>query len=70
MPRDAWPICEKVDFDTYNDELLVGEPSVEPRMVNVPVRLPLPRVTQAGESIFVKQKGLRNSPFERVKVNA
>lgn len=67
---DAWPICEKVDFETYNDELLVGEPTVAPRMENIPVRLPLPRQTQAGESIFVKQKGLRNSPFERVKVDA
>ena len=67
---DAWPICEKIDFEKFNKELLVGEPTVEPRMTNVPVRLPLPRHTQPGESIFVKQKGLRNSPFERVKVNA
>jgi ectoine hydroxylase-related dioxygenase (phytanoyl-CoA dioxygenase family) len=67
---DAWPICEKIDFDKFNKELLVGEPTVAPRMTTVPVRLPLPRITQPGESIFVKQKGLRNSPFERVKVNA
>jgi ectoine hydroxylase-related dioxygenase (phytanoyl-CoA dioxygenase family) len=67
---DAWPICEKIDFEKFNKELLVGEPTVEPRMTNVPVRLPLPRLTQPGESIFVKQKGLRNSPFERVKMNA
>lgn len=68
---DAWPLCEKIDdLDAFNAELIAGEPSIEPRMTNVPVRMPYPRLTQPGESIFVKQKGLRNSPFERVKVNA
>ncbi len=68
---DAWPLCEKIDdLDAFNAELIAGEPSIEPRMIDVPVRMPYPRLTQPGESIFVKQKGLRNSPFARVKVNA
>jgi ectoine hydroxylase-related dioxygenase (phytanoyl-CoA dioxygenase family) len=67
---DAWPICEKVDLDAYNSMLLVGEPTIEPRMTDVPVRLPVPRAAQPGESIFVKQKGLRNSPFRREMMDA
>jgi hypothetical protein len=36
-----------------------------PRLADVPVRLPFPRVLQPSDSIVEKQKGLRNSPFER-----
>jgi ectoine hydroxylase-related dioxygenase (phytanoyl-CoA dioxygenase family) len=67
---DAWPLAEKVDLDAFNARMLVGEPTLEPRLTSVPVRIPYPRLTQPGESIFVKQKGLRNSPFQRVTKEA
>lgn len=66
---DAWPITEKVDFATYNSMMLVGEPC-EPRLADVPVRLPFPALTYPGQSIFVKQAGLKNSPFRREMMNA
>jgi ectoine hydroxylase-related dioxygenase (phytanoyl-CoA dioxygenase family) len=66
---DAWPIADKVDFSTYDDMLLVGEPC-EPRLADVPVRLPFPAVTYPGQSIFVKQAGLKNSPFRKEKEKA
>lgn len=67
---DAWPICEKVDLDVYNSMMIAGEPTLEPRMTKVPVRVPFPRTTQPEESIFVKQAGLRNSPFQRAMMDA
>jgi hypothetical protein len=45
--------------------MMAGKPTIAPRIDSVPVRLPFPRVLKAGDSIFEKQKGVRNSPFER-----
>ena len=58
-----------LDFEAYNQLMMVGEPC-EPRLADVPVRLPFPAVTYPGQSIFVKQAGLKNSPFRKEKVNA
>ncbi len=63
---DAWPLAEKVEDITAFDALMMtGRPTIAPRMANVPVRLPFPRVLGPQSSIFEKQKGLRNSPFQR-----
>ena len=63
---DAWPLTEKVDdIKAFDALIMAGQPTIAPRMADVPVRMPLPRVLQPGDSIFEKQKGLRNSPFER-----
>jgi hypothetical protein len=53
------------DIAAFNALMMTGQPTIAPRIADVPVRLPFPRVLKRGESIFEKQKGLRNSPFER-----
>jgi len=66
---DAWPLQQKMDYETFNTLMVTGEPTVTPRLAPVPVRLPLPRaVSVAGgdkPSIFEKQKPLRNRYFSR-----
>lgn len=65
---DAWPLLGLTDWDTWSnwDEfnacLLRGEPVDEPRLTNVPVRLPLPMREWPG-SIYALQSGLEASPF-------
>src|SRR5439155_1344448 len=38
---DAWPLMGVKDFDEFNSRLLSGDPVIEPRLTNVPVRMPL-----------------------------
>ena len=65
---DAWPLSGLGDWDTwstwdeYNACLLRGDPVTEPRLVDVPVRLPHPARPWPG-SIFALQSDLRSSPF-------
>ena len=65
---DAWPILGLSDFDTWSnwDEfnacLLRGDPVTEPRVTEVPVRLPLPMRPWPG-SIYAIQADLKASPF-------
>jgi phytanoyl-CoA hydroxylase len=55
---DAWPLLGFADgWDRYNSLLVSGEPSVEPRLESVPVRLPLPPASHQG-SIYENQKGM------------
>ncbi len=55
---DAFPIAggmtELTDLDDFNSKLLCGEPTLEPRLTNLPVRIPLPRHTDA-TSIYQSQ---------------
>lgn len=66
---DAWPLTEMPEsLDAFNEMMLVGEIPASPRLAPVPVRLPLPRPPdwlKRRDSIFEKQRGLRNSPFAR-----
>jgi ectoine hydroxylase-related dioxygenase (phytanoyl-CoA dioxygenase family) len=66
---DAWPLTEMPEsLEAFNDMMLVGETPASPRLENVPVRLPLPRPVDwlaRRDSIFEKQRDLRNSPFAR-----
>ena len=65
---DAWPLFGLADWDTwstwdeYNACLLRGEPVTEPRMADVPVRLPHPARPWPG-SIYALQADLSSSPF-------
>lgn len=55
---DAWPLMAfPGTWDEYNALLVTGEPSVEPRLERVPVRLPLPPASHQG-SIYENQKSL------------
>ena len=57
---DAWPIQGSMsrfeDLESYDAKLLCGEPTICPRMADVPVRLPLPGPEKGG-SIYENQKG-------------
>jgi ectoine hydroxylase-related dioxygenase (phytanoyl-CoA dioxygenase family) len=53
---DAWPLLGlKEGIDRFNDQLLVGEPSLAPRLADVPVRMPLPPAEHQG-SIYENQR--------------
>jgi ectoine hydroxylase-related dioxygenase (phytanoyl-CoA dioxygenase family) len=53
---DAWPLLGlKEGIDKFNDQLLAGEPSLEPRLAPVPVRMPLPPAEHQG-SIYENQR--------------
>jgi ectoine hydroxylase-related dioxygenase (phytanoyl-CoA dioxygenase family) len=53
---DAWPLLGFKDgIDKFNELLLAGAPTVEPRLAPVPVRLPLPPAAHQG-SIYENQR--------------
>lgn len=61
---DAWPLlADDQAWKEYRDNLLCGEDTIEPRMANVPVRLPLPPAPGQG-SIYENQKSTKNRYFE------
>ncbi len=60
---DAWPLCQPVpDWDAYNANMLRGETTTEPRMVELPFRVPLPAAPRAG-SIYENQTLLTRTTF-------
>jgi len=61
---DAWPLVGVGDFAEFNRALLSGEPTLEPRMVSLPVRLPLPPAAHEG-SIYENQTGGSRFYFEK-----
>jgi phytanoyl-CoA hydroxylase len=45
---DAWPLLGlKEGIEKFNEPLIVGEPSLAPRLVPLPVRMPLPPAAKA-----------------------
>jgi len=60
---DAWPLVNFKDLDELNSRMLCGEPTLEPRVEKVPVRMPLPPALAQG-SIYENQTVLRNRFFE------
>jgi ectoine hydroxylase-related dioxygenase (phytanoyl-CoA dioxygenase family) len=59
---DAWPVGEHLGYDDYLAGLVAGEPTLEPRMTAVPVRLPLPPAPNQG-SIYENQRTLGGRYF-------
>lgn len=63
MAADAWPLAGSharwVDLEEFRSRLLCGEEPAQPRMADVPVRLPLPKPEGPG-SIFAFQKSGKN----------
>lgn len=60
---DAWPLLGFSDgIEAYDALMVAGTPSLEPRLADVPVRLPLPPADKQG-SIYENQKGLKNKFF-------
>ena len=60
---DAWPLMGVANFDDFNDRMVLGEPSVEPRIVPAPVRMPLPAADHQG-SIYENQRATSQRFFE------
>jgi phytanoyl-CoA hydroxylase len=64
---DAWPlVTAPASLEAYDALMCCGEPTLEPRVTAVPVRLPLPPADKQG-SIYENQKGLKNRYFDVVK---
>ena len=60
---DAWPLLRFTDLDEYNNRMICGESTIEPRSEHVPIRMPLPAALAEG-SIYENQTALRNRYFE------
>ena len=61
---DAWPLLGlKEGIDKFNEQLIVGEPSLAPRLVDLPVRMPLPPAEHQG-SIYENQRASGRRYFE------
>ena len=69
---DAWPLAGIYstslipDLETYNKRMVAGEPTLEPRLEKVPVRIPLP-IPEGPQGIYNVQKRARNRSFESVE---
>ncbi len=67
---DAFPIAggmsDLSDFDDFNAKLLCGEPTNVPRMADVPIRIPLPRHTDA-TSIYQSQGKAERGIYKSAK---
>lgn len=62
--NDAWPLVQPVeDLTEYDSWIVAGEPTLEPRLEKVPIRLPLPEAPMQG-SIYENQRTLQNRYFE------
>src|SRR6201986_3995546 len=61
---DAWPLMGVKDFDEFNSRLLTGGVVLEPRMTDVPVRMPLPPAKRQG-SIYENQSASKKSYFTK-----
>jgi len=60
---DAWPLLGFADgIEAFDSLMVAGEPR-QPRMTNVPVRLPLPPAALQG-SLYENQKGMRTRFFD------
>jgi len=60
---DAWPLLDNDDYAGFTRGLVRGNEVKEPRLTNVPVRLPLPRALNQG-SIYENQRELENTYFD------
>ena len=67
---DAWPLVQTINtWEEFNGKILRGEPTREPRMVSVPVRVPLPPAERTG-SIYEIQTILEESKLTPVEAGA
>ncbi|MBM3489456.1 MAG: phytanoyl-CoA dioxygenase family protein [Alphaproteobacteria bacterium] len=64
---DAWPLLGMRDsFEDFNARVVRGQPTIEPRVAPVPVRMPLPPAPHQG-SIYENQKGAGRRFFSRLE---
>jgi hypothetical protein len=60
---DAFPLLGIPDWADFNARMLVGEPTVVPRVVDCPIRMPLPPAANQG-SIYENQTAMQRRYFE------
>ena len=63
---DAWPLSGVSDLDVFNANMVQGEPTIEPRVTSVPVRMPLPPAERQG-SIYENQSVIGRFSFEKAQ---
>src|SRR5262249_58989452 len=63
---DAWPLLGVANFDEFNGRMVLGESTIEPRVVTAPIRMPLPPADHQG-SIYENQRGTGRRFFETYK---
>ena len=61
---DAWPLAGVKDLAEFDSRLVCGQPTIEPRLADVPVRMPLPPAPRQG-SIYENQTTAKNRYFGR-----
>ena len=69
---DAWPLAgiENLnDLDDFNGRMVHGEPTLRPRLEDVPVKMPLPRAPYQG-SIYENQRTLSAQYFNHTTEGA
>ena len=62
---DAWPLMGVADFEEFNGRIVLGSPTIEPRLRNVPARMPLPPAPFQG-SIYENQRAAAKRFFAAV----
>ena len=66
MAADAFPIMGSMTtwdgLEDYNSRMLCGEPTITPRLKDIPIRIPQPQ-PDVPISIYEIQKGLRTRAF-------
>ena len=60
---DAWPLLGFSSIEAFDELMVSGHSTIEPRLERVPVRLPLPPADSQG-SIYENQKGLESRFFD------
>ena len=70
MAADAFPIMGSMTrwegIEDYDSRMLCGQPTKNPRLKNIPVRIPQPQ-PDVPISIYEIQKGMKTRAFETVK---
>ncbi|MEI7970119.1 MAG: phytanoyl-CoA dioxygenase family protein [Betaproteobacteria bacterium] len=59
---DAWPLVNFTNLEEFDSRMICGEPTLEPRLESVPVRMPLPPALNQG-SIYENQTAARSRFF-------
>ena len=66
---DAWPLNGVSDFAEFNNRIVLGASTVEPRQRPAPIRMPLPPAKSQG-SIYENQRGAKVRYFADVTTAA
>lgn len=66
---DAWPIWTEStqkkyrDFAHFNEQMIVGKPTTQPRMTSVPVRIPMPTKMPKPSGLYEIQSAVKQKYF-------